>query len=197
MAQKTWTWMHGTDRIYVEQARITPDMVGGPQTGYLIEKATPLWRAERRCRCRPRGQRGAELRCIAHARHGALESVGRRSVHRLELARARAGSPEFGATGGSERTGLARRIRRTARPLRLGEQWSSGVLRARSTAVRIAWPHREQTGASTGGSCGWRDWGTYRRRNRRRNTISLLQTAHVHDHHDQGRGIFAVDSRYD
>jgi hypothetical protein len=38
MAQKTWTWMHGTDRTYVEQARISPDMVGGPKTGYLIEK---------------------------------------------------------------------------------------------------------------------------------------------------------------
>ncbi len=38
MAQKTWTWMHGTNQTYVEQARITPDMVGGPKTGYMIEK---------------------------------------------------------------------------------------------------------------------------------------------------------------
>jgi hypothetical protein len=38
MAQKIWTWMQGTDRTYVEQARVTPDMVGGPRTGYLIEK---------------------------------------------------------------------------------------------------------------------------------------------------------------
>jgi len=38
MARKTWTWMHGTNQTYVEQARITPDMVGGPKTGYMIEK---------------------------------------------------------------------------------------------------------------------------------------------------------------
>jgi len=37
MAPKSWTWI-GADRTYVEQARIEPDMVGGPQAGYLIEK---------------------------------------------------------------------------------------------------------------------------------------------------------------
>jgi hypothetical protein len=33
-----WTWLHGAERTYVEQARITPDMVGGPHSGYQIGK---------------------------------------------------------------------------------------------------------------------------------------------------------------
>ncbi len=37
MTLKTWTWI-GADQTYVEQARISPEMVGGPYTGYLIEK---------------------------------------------------------------------------------------------------------------------------------------------------------------
>lgn len=37
MAQKTWTWI-GADRTYVEHARVSPEMVGGKQAGYLIEK---------------------------------------------------------------------------------------------------------------------------------------------------------------
>jgi hypothetical protein len=38
MALKTWTWLQGADQTYVEQACITPDMVGGPAAGYRIEK---------------------------------------------------------------------------------------------------------------------------------------------------------------
>ena len=57
MAQKTWTWMHGTDRTYVEQARISPDMVGGPQDRLSDRETTPLWRVERWRGCRPRRQR--------------------------------------------------------------------------------------------------------------------------------------------
>ena len=38
MAVKSWTWLQGSERTYVEQARITPEMVGGPQAGYGIEK---------------------------------------------------------------------------------------------------------------------------------------------------------------
>ncbi|MHB8974497.1 MAG: aldose 1-epimerase family protein [Pirellulaceae bacterium] len=38
MAPKTCVWLNGADRTYMEQACITPDMVGGPQSGYRIAK---------------------------------------------------------------------------------------------------------------------------------------------------------------
>lgn len=38
MAQSAWTLTSRSDRTYVEQLRITPDLVGGPASGYHVHK---------------------------------------------------------------------------------------------------------------------------------------------------------------
>ena len=197
MAQKTWTWMHGTDRIYVEQARITPDMVGGPQTGYLIKKR----------RLYGGLSDGVD---VVHVDNGAL-SFDVLPTRGMGLWKVWAGDLSIGWNS-PVRGPVHPNLVPLADPSGLG--WLDGFdeLLVRCGLESNGAPEFSEHGqlryglhgriankpaASTGGPCGWRDWGTYRCRNRRRNTISLFQTAHVYDHHDQGWGIFAVDSRYD
>ena len=145
MPRKTWTLTDVDAGIYLGRAFPRPRSGRRPDARLPRDKTDPSRRTERRGR-RDRGrQRAVPIRRRANPRNGALAGELRQHAARLEVARQGAGSSRLRPRLGTERIGLAQGIRRTARPLRPGEQRRPRLRSKRQAPLSAAWQNRQHS----------------------------------------------------